>query len=98
MSNYKINPFIFEKNKSIFAGVGVASVTPFDVNGNIDLDAIEKLCEYFFLGGVSYVVVQGTTGESSTLNDKEKEIVNKRFVNSLKNKFVLLSFSIFEFL
>jgi len=86
MSNYKINPFIFEKNKSIFAGVGVASVTPFDVNGNIDLDAIEKLCEYFFLGGVSYVVVQGTTGESSTLSDKEKEIVNKRFVNSLKNK------------
>ena len=48
MSNYRINPFIFEKNKSILAGVGVASVTPFDVNGNIDLDAIDRLCEYFF--------------------------------------------------
>ena len=48
MSNYKINPLIYEKNKSLFSGVGVASVTPFDHNGNIDLDAIDKLCEYFF--------------------------------------------------
>ena len=85
MSNYKINPFIYEKNKSLFSGVGVASVTPFDNNGNIDLDAIDRLCEYFFLGGISYVVVQGTTGESSTLSYEEKEIVNKRFVSGLKN-------------
>ena len=50
MSNYKINPFIYEKNKSLFSGVGVASVTPFDNNGGIDLNAIDRLCEYFFLG------------------------------------------------
>ena len=90
ISNYKINPFIYEKNKSLFSGVGVASVTPFDNNGNIDLDAIDRLCEYFFLGGISYVVVQGTTGESSTLSSEEKEIVNKRFVSGLKNKLPLI--------
>ncbi len=90
MSNYKINPFIYEKNKSLFSGVGVASVTPFDNNGNIDLNAIDRLCEYFFLGGISYVVVQGTTGESSSLSKEEKEIVNRRFVNALKNKLPLI--------
>ena len=90
MSNYKINPLINEKNKSLFSGVGVASVTPFDHNGNVDLDAIDKLCEYFFLGGISYVVVQGTTGESSTLNPQEKVIVNQRFVSALKNKLPLI--------
>ena len=37
MSNYKINPLILEKNKSLFSGVGVASVTPFDRDGNVDL-------------------------------------------------------------
>ncbi len=90
ISNYKINPFIYEKNKSLFSGVGVASVTPFDNNGNIDLNAIDRLCEYFFLGGISYVVVQGTTGESSTLSNEEKEIVNHRFVSGLKNKLPLI--------
>ena len=70
-SNYKINPLIYEKHKSLFSGVGVASVTPFDNNGKIDLDAIDRLCEYFFLGGISYVVVQGTTGESSSLSKEE---------------------------
>ena len=90
MSNYKINPLINEKNISLFSGVGVASVTPFDHNGNVDLDAIDKLCEYFFLGGISYVVVQGTTGESSTLNPQEKAIVNQRFVTALKNKLPLI--------
>ena len=57
MSNYKINPLINEKNKSLFSGVGVASVTPFDHNGNVDLDAIDKLCEYFFLGGISLSLI-----------------------------------------
>ena len=90
MSNYKINPLIHEKNKSLLSGVGVASVTPFDRDGNVDLDAIDKLCEYFFLGGISYVVVQGTTGESSTLNVQEKDIVNQRFVSALKNKLPLI--------
>ena len=58
----------------------------FSFSVNLFKSKLSIFCEYFFLGGVSYVVVQGTTGESSTLSDKDKEIVNKRFVNSLKNK------------
>ena len=47
-------------------------------------------CVNIFLGGISYVVVQGTTGESSTLNPQEKAIVNQRFVTALKNKLPLI--------
>ena len=88
--NYKVNPFIYEKNKSIFAGVGVAVVTPFTENNKIDKDAIYKLSDYFLLNGVSYVVVQGTTGESSVLNQQEKDLVNSLFVDAFKDRLPLV--------
>ena len=34
--NYKVNPYIHEKKQSFFAGVGVAVVTPFTENNEID--------------------------------------------------------------
>jgi 4-hydroxy-tetrahydrodipicolinate synthase len=67
-------------------GTGVAIVTPFHADGNIDFNALEKLTEHLISGGVDYLVVLGTTGESVTLSKGEKiavvnhltDIVNKR--------------------
>ncbi len=56
-----------------FRGLGVAMVTPFDIQGNIDFNALDKLTEFLISGGVDYLVVQGTTGESPTLNQEEKQ-------------------------
>jgi 4-hydroxy-tetrahydrodipicolinate synthase len=56
-------------------GTGVAMVTPFDVDGKVDFHALEKLTEYLVSGGVDYLVVMGTTGESVTLSKPEKEKV-----------------------
>ena len=53
--DYKINPFIIEKNESPFAGVGVAVVTPFDQNNKIDKQAIYRISDHLFHNGVSYV-------------------------------------------
>ena len=80
------------KNKylSIFSGIGVAVVTPFDENNNIDEKAIYTISDYLLENKISYVVVQGTTGESSTLDEKEKTIVNKIFVKAFKNKIPLV--------
>lgn len=67
-----------------FRGLGVAMVTPFNQSGEIDFPAVEKLVNYLIGGGVDYLVVLGTTGESVVLSDAEKsELV--RFVVS-KNK------------
>lgn len=58
-----------------FRGTGVAMVTPFKSNGEVDFKALEKLTNHLIIGGVDYLVVQGTTGESATLNKSEKQEV-----------------------
>lgn len=55
-----------------FTGTGVALVTPFKADGAIDYSALERVIEHVILGNVDYLVVQGTTGESATLSEKEK--------------------------
>lgn len=55
-----------------FKGLGVALVTPFQDNGNIDFAGLQHLIEHQINNGVDYLVVQGTTGEVATLTPKEK--------------------------
>ncbi|MBW6483955.1 MAG: 4-hydroxy-tetrahydrodipicolinate synthase [Vicingaceae bacterium] len=56
-----------------FRGTGVAIVTPFKSDQNIDYDALERLVEHLIQNGIDYLVIQGTTGESVTLTQKEKK-------------------------
>jgi 4-hydroxy-tetrahydrodipicolinate synthase len=58
-----------------FAGTGVAIVTPFLENGDIDQSGIEQLVEHLVNGKVDYLVALGTTGENATLNREEKQLV-----------------------
>ena len=55
-----------------FKGTGVALVTPFNENGKVDYNGLQKLIEFQIKNGTNYLVVQGTTGESVTLNKEEK--------------------------
>lgn len=54
----------------IFRGAGVAIITPFDDNG-INFDKFEELVEFQIKNGIDSIVVCGTTGEASTMPDKE---------------------------
>ena len=63
-------------------GTGVAIITPFKNNLSIDYNSIKKLVDFVIDGGVKYIVVQGTTGESSTLTEKEKISSRKAFIDS----------------
>ena len=61
--------------KEIFKGSGVAIVTPFNDKG-IDYDAFTKLVEFNIENKTDAIIVCGTTGEASTMDDKEhREIV-----------------------
>jgi len=53
-------------------GTGIAIVTPFTSTGTIDFATLERLINYWIEGGVEYLVVMGTTGESATLEKEEK--------------------------
>lgn len=56
-------------------GTAVALVTPFKKDGSLDLDALKRVVQYSIEGGVDYLVVLGTTGESVTLTKEEKKRV-----------------------
>jgi len=52
--------------QSAYTGTGVAMITPFR-NNEVDYPAIEKIIEHLIAGGVGYLVVLGSTGETATL-------------------------------
>ncbi|WP_345332840.1 4-hydroxy-tetrahydrodipicolinate synthase [Mucilaginibacter defluvii] len=60
-----------------FFGTGVAMVTPFQPDGQVDFDGLNNLIEHLIDGGVEYLVVLGTTGESATLSKDEKKKIFK---------------------
>lgn len=53
-------------------GTGVALITPFDADNQIDFPSLERLVHYQVDNGVDYLVVLGTTGETATLTTREK--------------------------
>lgn len=56
----------------IFQGTGVALVTPFHKQGNVDFTALGKIVENIISSGVNYLVCLGTTSEAACLNQQEK--------------------------
>jgi 4-hydroxy-tetrahydrodipicolinate synthase len=60
-----------------FKGTGVAIVTPFKTNGGVDIEGLEKVTEHLISGGVEYIVMLGTTGETATQSkDEKKQVVD----------------------
>ncbi|WP_099205769.1 4-hydroxy-tetrahydrodipicolinate synthase [Scatolibacter rhodanostii] len=55
----------------LFTGSGVALVTPFDENRNINYEELEKLIEFQIENKTDAIIACGTTGESSTMTEKE---------------------------
>jgi 4-hydroxy-tetrahydrodipicolinate synthase len=53
-------------------GTGVALVTPFNEKQDVDFDAYGRLLDFVLHGGVEYLVVLGTTGETPTISKSEK--------------------------
>lgn len=56
---------------AIFTGAGVAIVTPFKANGEVNYEKFAELIEDQISGGTDAIIVCGTTGESSTLTHEE---------------------------
>lgn len=56
---------------SLFFGAATALATPFEQNGDLDLDSYRKLLRFQLDGGIDALLVCGTTGEAPTLSDEE---------------------------
>jgi 4-hydroxy-tetrahydrodipicolinate synthase len=74
-----------------FHGTGVAIVTPFQADGQVDYDALEALVNYLIDGGVEYLVSLGTTGENATLSADEKQKVWEHTAKATNGRVALVA-------
>jgi 4-hydroxy-tetrahydrodipicolinate synthase len=58
--------------RKTLSGTGVAVVTPFKTNFEVDLEALGRVIDFVIKGGTEYIVTLGTTGETPTLSKEEK--------------------------
>ena len=71
---------------AIFEGAGVALITPFLENGDVNYPKLTEIIEEQIAGNTDAIIICGTTGESSTMDHEEHlnviryacKVVNKR--------------------
>jgi len=73
-----------------FIGTGVALVTPFKKDFSVDTEALKRIVNHVIDGGVEYLVVLGTTAESATLSQDEKELVISTIVEANNGRLPLV--------
>lgn len=71
-------------------GTGVAIVTPFKSDSSIDFAALGRVINHVISGGVNYIVVLGTTGETPTLSKDEKQAVVSYVVEYVDSRVPLI--------
>lgn len=76
--------------KILFKGCGTAISTPFDENG-INLKEFEKLLKFQIKNNADAIIVCGTTGESSTMSEKEKEEIISCAVKTSNGKIPIIA-------
>ena len=69
-----------------FTGAGVAIVTPFKENGEVNYEKFGELIEDQIAGGTDAIIVCGTTGEASTLDHEEHLAVIKYCIEKVAGR------------
>jgi len=77
--------------KVLFAGAGVAIVTPFDENGDVNYGLLEKLIDFQIENGTDAIIICGTTGEGSTLSHEEHSLTIKRAVDYVGHRIPVIA-------
>lgn len=72
--------------QTIFTGAATALVTPFDGQGNISWDELERLVEFQIQGGIDAIVACGTTGEAATMTTEEHTQVIRFIIEKAKGR------------
>ena len=78
--------------ENIFHGLGIALVTPFKLNGEIDYDALEKLIEYQLENGADFFTILATTGECPCLSAEEKEKLTETIISIVSGRARILKY------
>ncbi len=77
-------------NNLNLSGTGVAVITPFKSNGAVDFSALEKTIDYLIDNKIKYLVALGTTAESSTVSEQEKQLILEVFIRVVNKRVPLI--------
>jgi 4-hydroxy-tetrahydrodipicolinate synthase len=67
-------------------GMGVALITPFKEDESVDFETLGKLVDYQLQNGTDYLVVLGTTAETPTLTEEEKDKIVEFVVMRIRGR------------
>lgn len=71
---------------AIFEGSGVAVITPFDANDDVNFNKLKELLNWHVKEGTDAIVICGTTGETPTISDEEQEEIIKFAVDVINKR------------
>ena len=63
--------------RNIFKGLGIALVTPFTADGQVDYKSLKRLLEYQIDNGADFLCILATTGETPCLTQQEKDNITQ---------------------
>ena len=75
---------------NIFRGLGIALITPFTADGEVDYTALMRLVDYQLDGGADFFCILATTGETPTLTADEKRRIRELVVNKVNGRVPIL--------
>ena len=67
-------------------GMGVALITPFKENEDVDFEALIRMIDHLLENGTDYIVALGTTAETPTLSETEKKEITKIIVERVNRR------------
>jgi 4-hydroxy-tetrahydrodipicolinate synthase len=73
-----------------FKGLGVALITPFTKEGNVDFVALRRLFDYQLSNGVDFICILGTTSETPTLSVEERQQIKELAVEKVNGQVPIL--------
>lgn len=76
--------------RNIFKGLGVALITPFTSDGNVDYKSLTRLVEYQIDNGADFLCILATTSEAPCLSAEEKEKVKQLVIEVNRGRLPLL--------
>ena len=62
---------------NIFRGLGIALITPFTPDGEVDSNSLKRLVEYQLQNGADFLCILATTGETPCLSAEEKAEIKR---------------------
>ena len=75
---------------NIFKGLGIALVTPFQQDGQVDYEALLRLVDYQLSNGADFFCILATTGETPTLTPAEKQRIKDLVVEKVQGRVPIL--------